>query len=174
MVISVGTPQKDVIKEAPACRCRACSIGCEYGSGILVDDDLENLAAFLGISVECCIDTHLDRVEQFNKEFFRPKLACVKGKPYGRCTFFESAKGCTVHKAKPLQCKVSSGCNPSGAAISSWFVVNKLLDTDDPEAVRQYASFLDGGGTLIEGGRLQDLVPDKKRLAAIRSYEILK
>ena len=103
----------------------------------------------------------------------RPKQQ-RNGKPYGQCTFYDDAKGCTVHEAKPLQCKIAMGCKDYGEELMTWFTVNYVVDANDAESVRQYAQFIKSGGKMIPGAELEKLVPDKNKLRKILSYEILK
>ena len=42
------------------------------------------------------------------------------------------------------------------------------------ESVRQFAQYLKAGGKTLPGGELNDLVPDKKQLREILSYERLR
>ena len=108
----------------------------------------------------------------FNKTFFKPKLL-KKDKPYGKCVFFDGNK-CTIHPVKPLQCKTSINCKEYGEKLAKWFMLNHIIDVDDPESVRQYASYLKTGGKKLPGASLEELVPDKDRLKKILNFEILK
>ena len=172
-MISKNTRLQDVLKLAPPCKCHACSHPCTMGSGFLAHSDLTPIAKFLGLTEKELKENHLEEVEMFNKTFFRPKLHRKDGKPYGKCTFYDNLKGCTIHPVKPLQCKTSMGCSPYGDHLSAWFVLNHLVDTDDPEAVRQYAQYLKNGGTKISGGELHEIVEDKEKLRKMLSYEHL-
>ena len=53
-----------------------------------------------------------------------------------------------------------------GEQLSIWFVLNHLLDPHDPEAIRQWASYLKTHPT-IPGGELHQLVSDKQKLHKI-------
>ena len=92
--------------------------------------------------------------------------------PYGECVFHDKKQGCTIHEVKPLHCKVGS-CNDHGEAIHLWFTINYFVNKNDPESVRQWATYLKTHPT-IPGGELEDLVPDKEMLSKILSYEILR
>jgi len=162
-----------VLKLAPACKCDFCNHGCKVGSGMLAMDDAKKLAEFMNISEQELKEKYLEEVELFNKTMLRPKLL-RKGKPYGQCTFYDDAKGCTVHEAKPLQCKIAMGCKDYGEELMTWFTVNHVVDANDAESIRQYAQFVKNGGKMIPGAELKDLVPDKNKLKKILSYEILK
>ena len=173
-MIHKNTTLKEVLKLAAPCRCHACNNGCKYGSGSLAGDDAKNIAKFLGISEEELKKRFLEEVELFNKKLLRPKLIREKNKPYGRCTFYDDEKGCTIHHVKPLECKTSINCKDYGEDLSVWFKVNFVVDTNDTESIRQYAQYIKSGGKVIPGASLQELVPDKEKLRNILSYEILK
>lgn len=173
-LIHKNTPLKEVLKLAAPCQCNACSHGCKFGSGTLIGDDAKNIAKFLGVSEETLNKGFLDEIELFNKKLLRPKLIKEKNNPYGRCIFFDDSKGCTVHEVKPLECRTSIGCKDYGEELSVWFMVNHVVDPNDAESIRQYAKYIRSGGKLIEGGRIEQLVPDKEKLRKMLSYEILK
>jgi len=172
--LSKSTPLSDVLKLAPSCGCVACSHGCTMGSGCFADGETKKLAQFMGIT-EDELEKHIESVELFNKKMVRPKIERKSTeKPYGKCTFYDSNKGCTVHPAKPLQCKISMGCKPYSAQLTSWFTLNHILNVNDPEAIRQYASFIENGGNVIDGGKLEQLVPDETMRKKMLNYEVLK
>ncbi len=158
---------------AAPCRCNACSHGCKFGSGSLAGNDAEKIAEFLNIPEEELKKGFLEEVELFGKRLQRPKLIREKGKPYGRCVFYGDETGCTIHQAKPLECKTSISCKDYGEELSIWFMLNHIIDTDEPESVRQYAQYIKSGGKLIPGASLEEMVPDKERLRKILNYEIL-
>lgn len=170
-MIQKNTPLKEVLKLAAPCRCNACSHGCRYGSGLLAGEDKKSIAAFLGISEEELKKGFLEEVWQFNAKMLRPRLLKKGNKPYGRCTFYDEQKGCTIHEAKPLQCKTSIGCRDYGEDLSVWFMVNHIVNPDDAESVRQFAQYIKSGGKLIPGASLQEIVPDKEKLRKILDYE---
>jgi hypothetical protein len=142
------------------------------GSGLLAEDDGQNLAKFLNITEKELKEKWLEEVELFNNTLVRPKVQ-RKGKPYGQCVFYKDKK-CSVHEAKPLQCKVSMGCRNYSEDLNAWFLLNHIINKHDPEAIRQYASYIKNGGHVIPGGQLEELVPDKEMLSKILSYEVLK
>ena len=156
---------------AHPCKCEACTVGCRHGSGFLIDEDVPKIARILGISEEELKKSFLEEIEKFNTKRYRPKIL-RKGKPYGKCIFYDEKIGCKVHAAKPLECKVSMGCKDYGEQISLWFMLNHFVNKDDAESVRQYASYLKSGGKTLEGGKLEQLVPDKEKLRKILSFEI--
>tara|TARA_B100001971_G_C18109792_1_gene493532 strand:- start:436 stop:951 length:516 start_codon:yes stop_codon:yes gene_type:complete len=171
-MITRATSQKEILSLAPACKCSACSHGCSMGSGFLADADVQPMAAFLKVSEEELKKKHLEEVELFHLQKFRPKLIRADNKPYGVCSFFVEGK-CSVHVVKPLHCKISMSCKEYGEKLNLWFLLNHMIDVDDAESVRQYASYLKSGGKTIAGGALEELVPDAEKLKKILSYEVL-
>lgn len=163
---------KEVLKLASPCQCNSCNHGCKFGSGSLVGDDAKNIAKFLDIPEETLKKGFLEEIELFNKKLLRPKLIREKGKPHGRCVFFDDEKGCTIHEVKPLECNASIQCKDYGEDLSVWFMVNHVVDSQDSESIRQYAGYLKSGGKLIPGAELQSLVPDREKLNKILKYEI--
>ncbi|MBI2659806.1 YkgJ family cysteine cluster protein [Candidatus Woesearchaeota archaeon] len=170
--ITKNTPLKEVLKLAAPCRCDSCNHGCKFGSGSLAGDDARNIAKFLDVSEETLKKGFLEEIELFNKKLLRPKLIREKGKPYGRCVFFDDNKGCTIHEVKPLECRASIQCRDYGEDLSVWFMVNHAVDVNDAESIRQYAAYLKSGGKLIQGAELESLVPDKEKLGKILKREI--
>ena len=59
--------------------------------------------------------------------------------------------------------------NGKSNILSNNYFVNK----DDPESIRQWNQYLKTQPT-IEGGKLKDLVKNKKRLNKILNYDILR
>ena len=171
--IRKSTELKEVLKMAPACKCGACSHGCKMGSGMLAGNDKKIISQFLGISEKELEEKFLEKVHLFNKEMSRPKILRKDGKTFGYCIFYDDKKGCTIHSVKPLQCKTSMGCRDYGEDLTSWFTLNYVVDANDAESVRQYSQFIRSGGKVIEGGNLDEIVPDTDRLKKILSYEIL-
>lgn len=172
-MIHKSTPLKEVLELAAPCRCNACNHGCKFGSGSLVGDDAKNIAKFLGIPENDFKKGFLEETERFNKKLLRPKLIREAGKPYGRCVFFDEKKGCTIHEVKPLECKTSIQCRDYGEWLSVWFMVNHVVDSNDAESIRQYAQYIKSGGKLIEGARIEELVPDGEKLRKILKYGVL-
>lgn len=182
MKITKNTPESAVLDLAK--ECRRCGNCCRHGSGILVKDDLKNIAGFLGISDEELKKKYLEEIELYNKKFLRPKLRKeeknkiknlfkkqIPIKPYGECVFHDGKKGCIIHDVKPLQCRIGN-CNENGEDLSTWFLLNYVIDFNDPEAVRQFNIYLKTGGRTIPGGEIENLV-DKEKLRKILSYDIL-
>lgn len=170
-MITRETSLKEILKFAPVCSCESCKHGCRVGSGILAKNDSRKIAKFLNLSEDILKKKYLEQVEMFNKVFFRPKIL-RQGKPYGKCIFFEDK--CTIHKVKPLQCRITMGCKPYGEELSLWFMLNYIIDKDDAESIRQFALYLKSGGKTLRGGELKDFVPDRKVLNKILGYKILR
>ena len=164
-MITKTTQLKEILKIGEDCsKCGNC---CSHGTGFLSGDDLKNIAGMLNMSEEEVKQEYLEEVEHFNKILLRPK---TQSKPYGRCIFLKDNL-CKIHEVKPLQCKIG---NCGSDELSAWFLLNCVLDVDDPEAIRQYKIYLESGGKEISGGRLQELVPDKDELKKIISFQKLK
>jgi len=172
-MLKKNTELKEVLKLVNPCRCNACTVGCRHGSGFLVQEDIPEIAKFLRVSEEVLKKEFLEEVEKFNTKLFRPKII-RKGKPYGKCIFFDEKIGCKVHEVKPQECKISMGCKDYGEQISLWFMLNNFVNENDPESIRQYHTHLKSGGKTLEGASLQELVPDKEKLKKILSFKILK
>ncbi len=169
--ITKTTPQEKIIALAPACGCSECRHGCHMGSGFFAKGEVENLAKFLNKNVEDLKKERLDEVEQFGTVLLRPK---INGKLYGQCTFFDESVGCTIHEAKPLQCRVAMGCKPYGEKLMLWFMLNHIIDKSDPKSIRQYAEYLKSGGKTLPGGELDSLVPNKELLSKMLNYTIMQ
>lgn len=162
----------DIVKNlSPPCKCDKCSHGCTMGSGFLIKEDHARLASHMNVSEQELKEKYLETQEKFNTTLCKPKLQKNKH-GYGPCMFYDERIGCGVHDAKPTHCRVASGCKEYGEQLSIWFHVNHFLDRDDPESIRQFATYLTSGGKTILGARLEDLAPDAIR-DDILSYKIL-
>ena len=166
------THVKEVLELAHPCKCEACTVGCRHGSGFLVGEDIPRIAKFFGITEDVLKKEFLEEVDKFNTKKFRPRVL-RKDKQYGKCIFFDEEIGCKVHEVKPLECKISMGCKEYGEQLSLWFMLNHFVNKNDPESIRQYATYLKSGGKTLSGAKLEELVPDKEKLKKILSYEIL-
>jgi Fe-S-cluster containining protein len=153
-------------------KCKKCGHCCSHGSGALVGDDLKKIAKLLKSTEAELKKTCLQEVERFNTKRLRP-VTIKKGKPYGRCIFFNDKKGCVIHTVKPLECKIGN-CSEHGEDLSLWFMLNYFIDANDPESVRQFAAYLKSGGKTLKGSKLKDIIPDKKKLNQILKYKILR
>ncbi len=150
--------------------CSRCNHCCSYGSGIFLADDIKRVAAHMGVSEDKFTEEYLWETLLFNKKVHRARLRAGR-KPYGPCIFLKR-RGCSIQSVKPLHCRVCHGCGSHGENLAKWFMVNYIIDTADPEAVRQYAIYLRTHSPL-EGASLNDLVPDKALLSRILSLEKL-
>ncbi len=65
------------------------------------------------------------------------------------------------------------GCKDYGEQLSLWFMLNHFVNENDPESVRQFATYLKSGGKTLEGAELENLVPNKRKLKKILSFEML-
>lgn len=144
---------------------------CEFGGGFIIKDDLPRISSFLGVTENQFKAKYVEPIVRFNTRGFKLK-AKKTNKQYGPCVFLGDNKQCTIHKVKPLHCKIGT-CSEHGEQISHWFTLNYYVNTDDPESLRQWAVFLKTHET-IPGGELEELVPDEKRLKDILDYKILK
>jgi len=169
--LAKDTPVHEVLNLSNPCKCEACTVGCEHGSGFLVEGDIPRIAKFMNLPEDVLKKEFLEEVEKFNTKRFRPRII-RKDKPYGKCIFFDEEIGCKVHEVKPLECKISMGCKDYGEQLSLWFMLNHFVNKDDAESIRQFASYLKTGGKTLEGAELKDLVPDKEKLRKILNFEI--
>ena len=173
LLLTKSTPESVAIKVGGECTCDKCAHGCNYGSGALKNGEEKKIAKFLGIKGSKALKKYFEDIERFNTKRLRPKLLRKGSNPHGRCIFFDANKGlCTINKVKPLQCKTSSG-HAQGEQLHSWFILNHFVNTNDPESIRQYSTYLQENKT-IPGGALLELVPDKIKLRKTLNHEILK
>ncbi len=170
MKITKETPLQTLLELTPACRCHACSNSCRLGSGVLAPGDLEKIAAFLKEKPAAVRKKYFEEVTVYNKKVLRPKLL-RNGKPFGKCVFFDEKKGCTVHPVKPLECKLAMGCKPYGEESIQWFFLNYVVDPEDSQSIREYAQHLQYT-TALPGGKLTDLIKDKKELKKMLDGEM--
>lgn len=172
IIISKSAPENVAINLGGECKCKHCTNGCKFGSGIFKKDEEKKLAKHLNISEKELFENYLEEVDLFNTKLFKPKVI-KKDKPYGKCIFFdEETELCQVYPVRPLLCKVATG-HEHGEHMYSWFMLNHLVNTEDPESIRQYATYLKFKKT-IHGGKLHELIKDKDKLKKILSYEIFK
>jgi len=159
--IRKSTPKEEILETGK--ECRRCNKCCKMGSGFFLDEQLPEVAEYLGIEVEKLKEDYLEEAERFNKKRYRPKSdnGCI----------FLNEDGCSIHKVKPFECRISS-CSDKSQAVSIWFALNYFVDEDDAESIRQYAIYLKTQPT-IPGGRIEEIVKDKEKLRKYLSYEIL-
>ncbi len=177
MLISRQTPEDVVVKLGSECnRCGHC---CKYNTGIVLEEELERIASYLGVSVEELKKNYLEETVIFNKRVFKPKLLKKRtriGKeevelPYGQCIFYDERVGCVIHEAKPLYCRIAT-CKPHSKEALQWFYLNYLVDPHDPNSIREWATYLKFNEP-IPGGELTNLVPDEEKLKQIMRFEII-
>ncbi len=175
--INASATAETLIKLSPACSCAACQHGCRFGSGVLADHDVRNIARHLRITEKELKETYLEETERFNTRRWRPRLQGKEGKPYGRCVFFDEKAKCTIHPVKPLECRISSGCRPHAELASVWFTFNHFVNKDNAESLRQWhvhQQLMEKQGTFLKGTRLSDIVPDTKERENIVGYSDLQ
>ena len=156
MKIEKKTPLSKVLELGV--ECKQCGHCCSHGTGYVLVSEAGKYD-----------EKYLEEKKVFNTKVFKFK---TKGKPFGKCVFLKNNK-CSIHKKKPLHCRVGN-CGENGEELSVWFTLNYLVNETDPESIRQWKVYLESGGKNIPGGELNELVPDKKMLKKIISYEVLK
>lgn len=169
MGIKRDTVLKDIL-ELGKIECGDCDHCCRFGGGYLLPEEIKEISKKLKLSEEEFKKNYLEEAEKFNTKLFRFKSIKIKNN-YGPCIFLENKK-CVINDAKPLYCRIGT-CSENGEAIVKWFDVNFCVNANDPESVRQYASFLKSGNA-IEGGELKELVKNEEKLKKILGYSILK
>lgn len=174
IAITKKTPLS-VIKKLGS-ECNRCGCCCSLDSGLVLEQDIPRIVKFLRMSEQIFKEKYLVPHERFNTTLYKLKQVKEKGneqKPYGKCVFLDENKLCKIHVVKPLHCQVCSTKSKIGTELANWFALNYLVNPNDPESIRQWASFLKENKT-IAGGQLHDLVQDRVKLARMLNYEILK
>ena len=165
------TPQEQILELGKNCdKSGHC---CSFGGGYVLEDDIPKMAEHLGINEDEFKEKYLDEHEKFNTKCYKLKHDKKDGKPFGPCVFLDENKLCSIHDVKPLHCRVGNCCRMNGEQLSIWFALNHFVDENDPESIRQWATYLKSHPT-IPGGELHELVPDKEKLKKILNFEILK
>ena len=152
-------------------KCKQCGHCCSHGSGFILKDEIKKIAKKFKIEDKDFIRKYLKKTVVFNTPVYKFRTK-KSDKPYGECIFLEENK-CRIQSVKPLHCRIGN-CNEHGEELSAWFTVNYLVNKADPESIRQFNLYIKSGGKIIPGGKLQDLVSDKKILKKILNYQILK
>jgi Zn-finger nucleic acid-binding protein len=171
--ITYHTEEGELQKLISPCRCAACENPCRYGSGAMTDADVKRLAKHLGKKEDEVKEEFLDEITKFNTTLHRPKLERKNDLPYGKCIFFDEKEGCKVHEAKPTECRIAMGCKEYGEDLITWFNLRNYLDPKDDESVRQYRSYVESGGKVLEGAQL-DKIASQERLAQLDAYKDLE
>ncbi|MDO8740850.1 MAG: YkgJ family cysteine cluster protein [Candidatus Woesearchaeota archaeon] len=169
MTITRETKEEEIV-ELGKIECGDCDHCCRFGGGYLLPGEIKEISKNLKLSEDEFKKNHLEEAEKFNTKLFRFKSIKIKNN-YGPCIFLENKK-CAINEFKPLYCRIGT-CSKDGEEIVKWFDLNFCVNANDPESVRQYASFLKSSNA-IEGGKLGELIKDEKRLKEILSYEMLK
>ncbi len=149
--------------------CKKCGNCCRHGSGFVLEEEIKQIADFLNISEERFKEKYLEEQILFNKKIH--KFKTKSNKPYGECVFLNKNL-CKIHDVKPLNCRIAS-CNQYGEELNEWFIVNHLLNPEDPVAIREWASRLKSKPT-ISGAELNELIPDTDKLNRILNYKIVR
>ena len=170
MKITKDTPEKEIRKLGE--KCEQCGKCCTYGSGFMMESEVARIAAFLKIPKEKFIKDFLEETEIFHTMLYKIRPVKKKSEPYGPCMFLDNNL-CRIHQVKPLHCIIGN-CSVDGDDLHVWFITNYCLNIYDPESIRQYASYLETGGRLLEGAELEKLFPDKAKLKRILDYDIIR
>ena len=133
-MVSLNSSLKRVLNNQEPCK--KCGRCCEYGSGFLIEEDIKNISKFLKIKEEELKEKYLETVWIYNKEMLRPKFS----KPYGKCIFLKE-KECSIHKVKPLHCKISC-CGEKGKENDAWFRINYIVDKKDKNSMSEWKEFV--------------------------------
>lgn len=136
---------------------------CKYGSGYLTEEDLTNVAHHLRLTETELKERYLEEAEKFGTKAHKPKLI-REGKPYGTCVFLKGGK-CGIEEAKPFHCRISNKGDIS-EDVQQWFDLNFFVNPKDRNSIREYAQVLKVRDP-IDGGELEELVPDKQKLKEI-------
>ena len=164
-ILSKNTNKDEVLKLSEGCRwCKTC---CAKTAGFILEEEIPRIASHLHITESECKEKFLHEKKIFNKKIWQPNL---KGKPFGPCTFWKDEIGCTIHPVKQMHCRVG-GHHIHAEETVQWYFLNYLIDPDDPDAIREYASYLRHNKS-IPGGLLSDLVPNNNRLQSILNLTI--
>jgi Fe-S-cluster containining protein len=129
-----------------------CGHCCQYGSGYVLLDEIKNLAMNFKITEEEFKSKYL--MPSLYKKAMKFKIKKKEGKPYGSCIFYEGT--CTIHGIKPLHCRIGT-CNEHGQDLSTWFMINHLIDPNDENEVMEYITFLKFGNN-IPGCEVENIV----------------
>ena len=168
MIITKNTPIEMLL--ALGKECAMCGHCCEYGSGIMTENDISRLSKHLNLSREELMNSFLEPITKFNTTLHKPKL---DKKPFGQCIFYIGSKGCKIHNAKPLNCRLAN-CKEHGEDINLWFTLKHFVNPEDSTSIREYAYYLKAGGKTLPGFSLKELVKDQNKLKKILEIGGLK
>ena len=98
--------------------CQRCSSCCRYDAGFvyLSEKDIESLIVKLEIDREKLIGLYCRWVDSWNGS----KVLSLKEKANKDCVFWETAKGCIVYEARPLQCRTFPFWENIVSSKSNW------------------------------------------------------
>lgn len=132
-MIKKSSSVKEVLENQQ--ECKICGSCCNFGSGIIVKEEVKKIAKFLGISEKELKEKYLEGVRLYNKDMMRPKFE----KPFGKCVFLEDKK-CGIHEVKPLHCMVAC-CGEKGEQNDQWFKLNHIVDEKDKVSMEEWKEF---------------------------------
>ncbi|MBU0980725.1 MAG: YkgJ family cysteine cluster protein [Nanoarchaeota archaeon] len=168
-MISKDTKREKALEIAK--ECEACGHCCKHASGILIEDEKKALARHFRLSEEEFESKYLEDTERFNTKIKRFRQIRSKQRPHGQCIMLAPTGKCTIHKVKPLYCRITN-CNDAGEQLTVWFALNYFININDAESIRQWAQYLKSHST-IPGGELDSLVPHKQKLDMMLSHDML-
>ncbi len=166
------TTKKKEILNLATIKCEKCTHCCEYGSGIVLSEEIKEIAKKHGTTEEEFKIKYLEPHIKFNTKHYRFKTIKKNNMPYGKCIFLKD-NGCKIHDIKPLHCRVGT-CNEHGEDINIWFAINHFVNKYDPESIRQWNTYIKLGNKTIAQSELKDLVSDEEKLKEILDYKILR
>ncbi len=161
------TPEDIAIEEGKI-DCDGCTHCCKFHGGTVLKSEVPHLARHLRMDEGKFSERYLEPFTQLGTTHFRIRSEKKGSIPYGPCVFL-GKKGCRIHEAKPLHCRVGT-CKEWGEESQMWFLLNHFLDPADGHSMREYAMHLKTGGKTLPGAYLHELVPDAKRLKEITNY----
>ncbi|MFH1409479.1 MAG: YkgJ family cysteine cluster protein [Nanoarchaeota archaeon] len=173
-LIKKTTKTKTIIELGKGCGalCHWSGHCCKHTSAILVGNEKKELAEDMGLSEKEFEKRYLEDTTRFNTKLKQFKQRREKGRPHGPCIMLTETNRCRIHDIKPLYCRTGNCRNEHGEAIAVWFALNHFVNTNDAESMRQWAAYLRTHPT-IQGGKLEELIPDKKHLSRILTHELL-
>ena len=174
MLISKDTPVDEILKIENTNPYSHCKLS----SGYVLDEEIKDIANFLGITEEELKREYLEKAERFGREIFRvkqekKKLSTEEGEielPHGKCVFYDERFGCLLGDKRPLFCKLPNHPLLSKDIIE-WFDINFIIDPDDPKTLREWEQYVKMKEDVIPGGEIENIIP-KEQLEKIRKKNI--
>ena len=176
MLISKNTPKEEILKIDNPNPFNHCL----FSSGYVLNEEIKEIADFLGISEEELVNKYLEETERFGRKVHRikqekKKINTSEGKvelPHGKCAFYDERFGCLLGDKRPLFCKLSNHPLFSKSLIE-WFDLNFIVDPQDPQSLREWMTYLKfHNNDVIPGGELESLAP-KEKINSILKFEHL-